>query len=368
MFPYLTREDTQVELMQAVIDDFLASHDSDTHSYKLFEFLSDLVLRLLIVAVIKIPLETIKQKPDDYNIFRDWLQQVIETVISFKQMAKWSMPKLLRLIIFGRSGDASAVQAQLSKELKEKFLTPFAAALQQGDGLLADLRDREIAITGNTIGLLFAGVDSTAGTLAFIMNYLLANPGDLRNLQTKVDQCFEGGELDVRALEGIHELTHLVYEVQRLHPAFPVLGRQVTQGHNFHFGSVSPGDLLYISQLAMNSDQANWGEDAGSFKPSRFAALKSTDFIRKGFYPFGAGANDCVAKHFAIEAIRLTIAHLLHQFDFKVVSGSIRIESTLDRGGATKPKYPTTIKLIRRNSEFDSATTMTTSTMRAAGS
>lgn len=70
--------------------------------------------------------------------------------------------------------------------------------------------------------------------------------------------------------------------------------------------------------------------DATSFIPERWLAEASSnpdspfyDDHRQGFRPFSTGPRDCLGQHLAWAEMRLIMAKLLWNFDFKSVPGKL---------------------------------------------
>jgi len=105
------------------------------------------------------------------------------------------------------------------------------------------------------------------------------------------------------------------------------LWREVERGGTRVDGEFFPGGCEVAAAIyAMHRSAANW-ENAGSYMPERWLDTREMDKTEsretksatQPYFPFGIGPRSCVGKPLAIAQVTLTFAHLLWEFDFRVV-------------------------------------------------
>jgi len=154
----------------------------------------------------------------------------------------------------------------------------------------ADARNKlsDAEVTGNLTTFLFAGHETSAGTLTWCL-YELARNQDAQDrlrkeVQAAYDEAISNG-LDNFSLETITNLPYLdavIKEILRFRPAAfgtsrqashddviplskPLRLRDGTMADSFE---VKKGDMMTISIIATNRSKDLYGPDAGTFNPS----------------------------------------------------------------------------------------------------
>ena len=99
----------------------------------------------------------------------------------------------------------------------------------------------------------------------------------------------------------------------RIHPSAPIISRKIDEEIEVE-GVVYPkNSTLVICILAMQRDERNW-QDPLTFKPERFV---NVDGQRNpfAFVPFSGGPRNCIGQRFAMMELKLTLYHLLLNFE-----------------------------------------------------
>ncbi|KAK1222813.1 hypothetical protein PQX77_014341 [Marasmius sp. AFHP31] len=177
--------------------------------------------------------------------------------------------------------------------------------------------------------IIFAGHDTTASTLAWVLYELSKNPKDQERLFQEVkryrEQSRNDGEFKANELEGMETL--------RLHPIIPEFFREAVADDVIPLESpvvdasgsvlreipVTKGQRVYAGVYNYNRLKEVWGEDAEEWKPERFLDTKPTTLgIFGNLLTFGAGIRACIGWRFAILEIQAVIAVLIEAFTFEL--------------------------------------------------
>ncbi len=195
-----------------------------------------------------------------------------------------------------------------------------AAADQAGSGI----SDEHVA--GNVFGMLLAGEDTTANTLAWMIHLLWCNPLALARATEEVRRVLGPAHLPM-TLAQMDQLDYVdacANETMRLKPVAPING--VLALHDGAVGDVAiqAGTLVFC--LTRRDSVADIHvPQASQFQPERWlpgatgAAAQMSASARRTSMPFGAGPRICPGRYLALLEIKVAIATLLSQFDLQAV-------------------------------------------------
>ncbi|KAF2302137.1 hypothetical protein GH714_032901 [Hevea brasiliensis] len=148
-------------------------------------------------------------------------------------------------------------------------------------------------IKGLVLNLLFAGTDTSAVTLEWVMSNLLNHPNTLRKARDEIDnQVGQECLLDELHLSTLPYLQKIIVETLRLYPAAPLLLPHVSSDNCSIGGYDLPRDtMVLVNAWAIHRDPSLW-DDPLSFKPERF---DNGEGDGDGFklIPFGLGRRAC---------------------------------------------------------------------------
>ncbi|RAQ76583.1 cytochrome P450 [Aspergillus flavus] len=169
---------------------------------------------------------------------------------------------------------------------------------------------------------------SGVGVTQCLLN-VLAYPEYLEPLREEIFTVVarHGGWTD-KALSQMALLDSFIRETMRLHPAGSLtVARTVMDDHfRFHDGLTLPkGTNIIAPALAIHYDPDNY-EDAHRFDGFRFARYRQkqgenhrwlASTIDQKFLQFGYGNHACPGRFYAIRKIKLVLAKLIMDYDFK---------------------------------------------------
>ncbi|EPS66524.1 hypothetical protein M569_08252, partial [Genlisea aurea] len=197
-------------------------------------------------------------------------------------------------------------------------------------------------ITHLLLDLFVAGSDTTASTTEWTMTELLRNPEKLEKAQKEMRSVI-GLENQVHEsdLSKLPYFQAMIKEVFRYHP--PGINNEYPINPQLIFSSfacplliphkadadveiggytVPKGTQMLVNVWAIGRDENVW-PNPESFEPERFLGSK-VDF--KGQYfellPFGSGRRLCPGMPLATRMLPITVAALIHNFDWKLEDGA----------------------------------------------
>jgi cytochrome P450 family 138 len=147
--------------------------------------------------------------------------------------------------------------------------------------------------------LLTAGHETTATTLAWVVERLRRHPAVLREL---VEEADAGGD-------ALREAT--ILEVQRARPVIDLVGRQV-KAESFQLGPWTvPKGYSILASIALIHDAESVFPNPRVFDPHRFLGAKP-DLYQ--WIPFGGGTRRCLGAAFASMEMNVVLRTLLREF------------------------------------------------------
>jgi len=199
------------------------------------------------------------------------------------------------------------------KDPKNLLEAMIVAADQEG----SEGRNGDIA--GNVFMMLVAGEDTTANTLAWMLELLYLNPEALQRAQAEVRQVVPPGADDL-TMEALDELVYVeacINETMRLKPVATFLPSQAIRDTVID-GIEVPADTLVLGLLRPDATDSRYFPEPMRFDPDRWlektagtADAKSTTRVSM---PFGAGSRLCPGRYLALLEMKMAIAMLLRRF------------------------------------------------------
>ncbi|EJD52728.1 cytochrome-450 hydroxylase [Auricularia subglabra TFB-10046 SS5] len=183
---------------------------------------------------------------------------------------------------------------------------------------------------------LFAGSDTTALAMTWILYHLALNPDIQTQLREEISTVPSDLEPQGRltALEELHLFDNVVREGLRLvspvHSSLRVAMHDdeipVSEAVKMKDGStrwnvkIRRGQFVHVAMEGFNLDRTAWGEDAWEFKPSRWDNLPETALNQPGVYShmmtFSMGPRACIGYRFSIMEMKIFLSTLLTRFEF----------------------------------------------------
>lgn len=255
--------------------------------------------------------------PDDY--FAD-LQRFLQFNLNVKVLRMW--PEAAMRLPQYRQAKARVV------ELGREVLAAHRAAAGDGtpdliDDLLAaeDMNGRpydENMLLAATVGPYFAGIDTVAASLSFLIYTVLKHPHVLAQAQAEAQEVFQNGTPSLNDFKNMEMLHGAAIETLRMYPVAPFTPRIATQPFTFHGYQVEADSEVFFAQTVTHYLPEFYPEPH-TFDPTRYAkgAGRGTP---NAFAPYTLGAHLCLGAGVAEAQMMLILARLLHHLDLALES------------------------------------------------
>jgi len=170
--------------------------------------------------------------------------------------------------------------------------------------------------------IMFAGHETTANTLSWCLYELsrsIETQDKLRNELLKTMQSenvSHPSQLSFSTLNKLNYLSAALRETMRLWPVVSNGTFRITSekgGILNNNVTIPPGTPFQVPHWSFHRNRAIWGETADVFDIDRY----KTNWNHDAFMPFSKPPRDCLGRHFAMASMRITLVHLLYNFNFK---------------------------------------------------
>ncbi|KAI3920962.1 hypothetical protein MKW98_027672 [Papaver atlanticum] len=246
-----------------------------------------------------------------------------------------------------RPGTLSYAAADTSND-ENDFMDVLVSVLdEEKDNLFFDY-SRDTAIKATCLALTLAASDTTSVSMTWALSLLLTNPSVLRKAQEELDTVVgKGRNIQEHDINDLVYLQAIIKETLRLYPAGPLsIPHEAIEDCNIGGYKVKAGTRLLVNLWKLHRDPRVWSNPL-EFKPERFLSqldgstggeAANLDFKGQNFEytPFGSGRRMCPGINLAIQTLHMTLACLLHAFDFDIPAGLVI--DMAEGSGLTMPK------------------------------
>ena len=204
--------------------------------------------------------------------------------------------KILKVIIEQRKSDN-----QTHNDLLDMLLN--STYEDNGAGMDEDQMIDEI------LGLLFAGHETTANTLSWILYLVSRHPVIADKLKSSI------GKTDILESPQNEFINAVISEGMRLYPAAWMTERVVLRDDRFNGFDIPKGTIIIPFFYGLHRNKNLW-QNASDFYPDRFIST-ATPVVRKtkNFFPFGAGPRMCIGNNLAMVEMAFILHELLSKFE-----------------------------------------------------
>ncbi|KAI4474642.1 hypothetical protein M0804_014748 [Polistes exclamans] len=198
--------------------------------------------------------------------------------------------------------------------------------------------------------MIFAGSDTTSGTLTFLFLMLATFPEVQQRVYEELYQMYgSSNPEDVPiTLEDIKKMKYserVIKETLRLFPAGPIIGRILSKDVRVNKNVVIPKScILMLVILSLHRNDKYWKEPF-TFNPDRFL---QGNYDPKCFVPFSSGKRDCIGQTFAIFEIKVIVATILRKFVVRIDNPVVIEDIGLKYNPTLKPTKPVFLRFYKR--------------------
>jgi cytochrome P450 len=167
----------------------------------------------------------------------------------------------------------------------------------------------EEQIIDEILVLLFAGHETTANTLSWLLYLIATNPVEERKLRESI------GNIEIQDSPKDDYMNAVISESMRLYPAAWMTERVALSDDRFGGFSYPKGTIIIPFFYGLHRNRRYW-EKESTFDPGRFIYSDAIKTKRvKNFFPFGAGPRMCIGNNFAMAEMAFILHALLSEFE-----------------------------------------------------
>lgn len=307
----------------------------------LTEWATQLIMEMTLVTLFGVPVERMQMLKSDIDQLRDLLNHVFH----FRKIIVFGLPKIIGKLFFSKDHlntkkikkEFHQVIQQLRDKVPEMEQSPnsFWKAAHE---LLED-----DAIIGDLLAFLFAGPDSSISTFLSVVQLLDTDAMVSRALVDEV----KNNQFNPAYLHSEKTLlAKVIKEALRLYAPFIFLTRGVSSPTPYRDMILPKGTLMFVPLYHLQRLTSVWGEDALEFKPGRWDDV--TKEQQTYYMPFGFGAQNCIAKAFALLMIKQLLAQMILNVGLpSIVNNHATVahrthhrDVSIEQGGALKSADP----------------------------
>ncbi|KAJ1304877.1 hypothetical protein OPQ81_006011 [Rhizoctonia solani] len=186
---------------------------------------------------------------------------------------------------------------------------------------------------------VFAGQDTTAASLAWLVKFLPRDAEIQRRLHEEVCAVF-GPEMDSNEPmdfnllddpERVPILEAVVAETLRCAGVASLTGRELIQDEVISDRFVPKGTQLMFTTALMSSNKLEWGPDAEQWRPSRWLTPEGAFNRSAGpSIPFGLGQRSCFGQRLAVLQVKTFVATMSRAFFFRPVPPEVDVWTAVE--------------------------------------
>lgn len=187
-------------------------------------------------------------------------------------------------------------------------------------------------ICSEIIALIIAGAETTAASLAWILERLVRAPDALTRATEDVGNAYTDA---------------VIQEALRMRPAVPMSARLAKRHFQLGGRLVSPGTIVAPSALLIHHRPDIYPQPA-TFRPERFIGRPPSTYA---WIPFGGGTRRCVGASFALMEMRIVLSSLLSRMEPRAIDSEP--EGMLSQANTMVPAHGGRIVFAARRSNME---------------
>ncbi len=229
---------------------------------------------------------------------------------------------------------ARIIHARRESDEDRGDLLSMLIAARDTEGSHAGMTDSQLR--DEVVTIFLAGYETIANAMTWTWALLAQNPDVETRLHAELDSALGGRVPTLEDLPQLKYVEGVLAESMRIFPPVWAMGRMAAEDVEIGPYRLPRGTFVYMSQYLLHRDARFWPEPL-RFDPSRFAAGRTT--AQFTYFPFGAGARQCIGESFAWMEGTLLLATLAQKWRLRVVPGqtlAVQPKITLRPKGAVR--------------------------------
>ena len=261
------------------------------------------------------------------------IAQAVDSFMGFVPLAFLPFPEvvlqlpfpLMRRIRRGQAHLDSLIYGMIAERRKDPrdrgdLLSMLLAALdtEEDTGGMTDKQVRDECLT-----VMLAGHETSANALSFALWELARNPEVQERLYQECRSVL--GER-LPAAEDYGQLGYAAQvfaETIRIYPPVWVTARTAAEEYAYRGITIPKGAILLAPQIVAHRDPRFW-DDPMRFDPQRFTEENKARRLRFSYFPFGAGARQCIGEGLAWMEGVLILAYVARHWLLSLPPGAPR--------------------------------------------
>jgi cytochrome P450 len=176
------------------------------------------------------------------------------------------------------------------------------------------------ALRDQVITIFLAGYETVANALSWTWYLLSENPDCKAKLHREVDEVLEGRIPQYEDVACLRYTEMVMAESLRLYPPAWAMGRYAR--NDFALGDYFlPARTTVLTSQFITHRDPRFFPDPLRFDPERFTAEAKARRAKFTYFPFGAGARQCIGESFAWMEGVLILATLSQKWNLRLVPG-----------------------------------------------
>uniref|UniRef100_A0A336KHG1 CSON009393 protein n=1 Tax=Culicoides sonorensis TaxID=179676 RepID=A0A336KHG1_CULSO len=204
-------------------------------------------------------------------------------------------------------------------------------------------------IRGEVNTFMFAGHETSGGTLSFVMYLLAINPEAQNQLLDEIINANISFDtpLNTRKLNSLPFLDGVIKESLRIFPIFPLVPKKCIE--DVKIGDVIlPAETFIGITYGINHVDEKYFKNPNIFDPTRwFDEISNKDRNPYVYQPFSVGLRNCIGQKFALMELKTAIIKMILKFN--VIMDVSGYNPNLIVAFSMKPTNGIPLKFIPRN-------------------
>lgn len=193
----------------------------------------------------------------------------------------------------------------------------------------------------------FAGFDTSALAISYSLFNLGHNPSIQDELYEEITNIVGSdvqSDIELEQLNRMVLLDAVVKETLRMFPSVPVIIRETNEDLVVNGYTVPKNTSVGITIYWLHNDKELW-PNPEVFDPKRFLNKSSNEV--DNFLPFSNGPRSCIGKQFAMNEVKIVVAHVVR--NYRMVTVTRREDLKLAVDIVLKPKVKMLIQFESRH-------------------